>query len=181
MTTTHLPLVKVILKLKIIKMNSRSFNLFIVDENPYVLNGLNKYLNNRFGNRINVSTFNSSESVLKMINKKTNIVVLKYNMNGSGNDVLKSIKEINPLTEVIMLSSNEEVGVAIDSFRNGATDFVIGGNNAWKRISNDIHSIVDYPVRILINQFGISKYVAAFILSFISMGIVVVIAMQYLH
>ena len=34
-----------------------------------------------------------------------------------------------------MLSSNEDIVLAIDTFRNGATDYVIKGNGSLKKIN----------------------------------------------
>jgi len=80
-----------------------------------------------------------------------------------------------------MLSSHEEIGMAIESFRDGAADFVIQGKNAWNRIAGDVYRIMDIPVRVLVKHFGVTKYVAAFILSFIAMGIVVFVTLSIIR
>ena len=162
-------------------MNTEKFNLFIVDEDPQLLKGLRRYLVNKFGSRMAISTFISGASALEKVDYNTKIVVLKYSVNDGGNDVLRSIKKINPDTAVIMLSSHEEIGMAIESFRDGATDFVIQGKNAWNRIAGDVYRIMDIPVRVLVKHFGVTKYVAAFILSFIAMGIVVFVTLNIIR
>ena len=97
-----------------------------------------------------------------------------------GTDVLKSIKKINPKTEVIMLSCNEDMGVAIDSFRKGATDYVVKGDKAWKKITHIVRDIITYPIRILVQEFKVSKFVAIFLLTFITMGIIVAATLNYM-
>lgn len=162
-------------------MSNQKLNLFIVDDNKLMVSGLRNYLTTKFGSDLNISTFFTGESVLNKVDQDTNIVILDYFLGDeNGNEVLKSIKKINPKTEVIMLSSNEDIGVAIDSFRKGATDVVVKGNDSMKKISALVYGIITYPIRILVKEFGVSKFLAIFLLTFIIMGIVVFITLKYI-
>jgi DNA-binding NtrC family response regulator len=163
-------------------MKTQTLNLFIVDDNPLLLLGLQNYLQNRFGTNLNISTFGNGASALQKVDRDTSIVILDYFLEGeNGNEVLKSIKKINPETQVIMLSSNEDMGVAIDSFRNGATDYVIKGEKSWKKINSIVYKIITYPIRIMVDEFGINKYIAMFLLTFIAMGLGVYFSLKYIH
>ena len=163
-------------------MKSQALNLFIVDDNQLMVIGLRNYLSTRFGNNLNISTFHTGASALEKVDGDTSIVIMDYFLdNENGNDVLKSIKKINPNTEVIMLSSNEDMGVAIDAFRNGATDYVVKGKKSWKKISSLVYQIITYPLHIMVKEFGINKYIAMFLLTFIAMGIGIVISLQFIH
>ncbi|MGZ4034358.1 MAG: response regulator [Bacteroidia bacterium] len=163
-------------------METQGTNLFIVDDNPTVASDLKNYLKNRFGNGIHISTFYDGDSCLKKVDKNTNIVILDYFLNGkNGNEVLKMIKKINPKTEVIMLSGNEDIAVAIEAFRKGATDFVIKGPGAWKKITKIVSYIVTAPIRILVREFGVSKFMAIFLMTFITMGIVVALVLHFFY
>ena len=155
-------------------METQKMNLFIVDDDKLVVSDLKIYLNYKFGTDINISTFSDGESCLEKVDKNTNLVILDYMLNGkNGLEVLKLIKAINPKTEVIMLSSNEDIVLAIQSFRSGASDYVIKGKGALKKISQLVYQVVTAPIRIIIREFGVSKYMAIFFLTFILMGIVV--------
>lgn len=159
-------------------MGTQGMNLFIVDDDKLVVSDLKIYLNYRFGNDINISTFNDGESCLKKVDKDTHIVILDYFLNGkNGLEILKLIKEINPKTEVIMLSSNEDISLAIQSFRNGASDYVIKGDGALKKIKKIIYHIITEPIQIIIREFGVSKYMAIFFLTFAIMGVVVAVTL----
>lgn len=163
-------------------MKTQEFNLFIVDDNNLTLIGLKNHLQLRFGDGINIFTFLTGRSALERIDQNTAIVILDYHLeNENGNDVLKAIKLKNPKTEVIMLTSNEEVGVAIESFRKGANDFVIKGDKAWKRIASSVNNIITYPYRIMVKEFGVHKFLAAFLLTFAGLGIAVVIVLQTMN
>jgi DNA-binding NarL/FixJ family response regulator len=155
-------------------METQGINLFIVDDNKLMVTTLKHHLQNRFGVSVKISTFNDGESCLEKVDSETNIVILDYFMEGkNGLEILKSIKTINPKTEVIMLSSNEDIVLAIETFREGAKDYIVKGQGAWKKITNVVSHIITEPIRIMVREFGISKYMAVFLLTFVTMGIVV--------
>jgi DNA-binding NtrC family response regulator len=162
-------------------MKTQALNLYIVDDNVLLLTGLRNYLDKKFGNNLNISTFLTGERLLEKINSETNIVILDYFLEGeNGNEVLKSIKTINPKTEVIMLSSNEDIGIAIDAFRRGATDYVIKGEKAWKKVSGLVYNIITYPIRVMVREFKVSKYLAIFLTTFLTMAIVVCAVLKFM-
>ena len=155
-------------------METHGINLFIVDDNNLMVKSLELYLKNKFGNLLRISTFGNGRSALEKVDDKTNIVILDYYMEGqNGLEVLKSIKAKNPKTEVIMLSSNEDMALAVQTFRAGASDYVVKGHGSWKRITNLVTYIITEPIRIISREFGVSIFVATFLLTFVTMGIVV--------
>ena len=161
-------------------MNTQGLNLFIVDDNQIMATQLRNYLENKFGVSLIISTFFTGESALKKIDEHTDIVILDYHLKGeNGNDVLVAIKTINPKTEVIMLSSNEDIAIAIESFRNGAADYVIKGRNSLSKIYSVVYNIISYPLRHMVREWGFSRYFAIFILTFSMMGIIVLFIVKY--
>jgi DNA-binding NtrC family response regulator len=161
------------------QMQTQGINLFIVDDNKLLVTDLKHYLQNKFGSNLNVSTFNTGESCLEKVDKETHIVILDYGLEGkNGLEVLESIKTVNPKTEVIMFSSNENIVIAIDSFRMGAKDYVIKGQGSWKKITKLVENIITEPIRLLVREFGVSKYTAIFLLTFVTMGIVIYSVLQ---
>jgi DNA-binding NtrC family response regulator len=155
-------------------METQGLNLFIVDDNKLLVADLKYYLQNRFGNGLLISTFYDGESCLKNIDKDTHVVILDYFLDGkNGIEILKEIKGINPKTEVIMLSGNEDIAVAIETFRNGAKDYVIKGMGSWNKIAKVLFKIITEPIRLIVREFRISKYMAIFLLTFVTMGAVV--------
>jgi len=163
-------------------METQGTNLFIVDDNKLLVTDLKYFLQNRFGTSINVSTFEDGESCLKKVDKDTNIVILDYFLNGQdGLEILKAIKAINPKTEVIMLSSNESIVIAIETFRDGAKDYVIKGHGSWKKITKVVEYIITEPIRLMVREFGVSTFVATFILTFMTMALVVIGVLRYMN
>ena len=155
-------------------MENHEINLFIVDDNKFTVTALKHYLQNRFKFGVKVSTFYDGESCLKKVDKKTDIVILDYFMEGkNGLETLKAIKMINPKTEVVMLSSNEDMSLAVETFRAGAMDYVIKGEGSRKKIIGLVNYIIAKPLRFIVREFGVSKIVAIFLLTFAMMAVVV--------
>lgn len=160
-------------------METQGINLFIVDDNNMMVATLKQFLQNKFGVSLQISTFNSGESCLQKVDEETHIVILDYHMEGkNGLDTLKSIKEINPKTEVIMLSGNEDIALAIETFRAGAKDYVVKGSGAWTKLSKIVNNIITAPIRLMVREFGVSKFMAIFLLTFVTMAIVVVTVLK---
>jgi two-component system response regulator AtoC len=161
-------------------METLGTNLFIVDDDKVMVVALKNYLQNRFGKSVRISTFNDGESCLGKIDKETNIVILDYFLGGkNGLDILKSIKTINPKTEVIMLSGNEDMALAVETFRAGAKDYVVKGRHSWQRVHQTVNYIITEPIRIMVNEFSISKQLAMFLLAFVTVGIAVFCIMRF--
>ncbi len=160
-------------------METQKLNLFIVDDNRSLVVALKQFLQTKFGPNINISTFYDGESCLEKVNEGTHMVILDHFLNGkNGLEVLKLIKDINPKTEVIMLTSNDDIATAIESFRFGAKDYIVKGPSAWKRISHLVQHIITAPIRIIVREFGVSKFMAIFLLTFAVMGVVVFCTLQ---
>jgi DNA-binding NarL/FixJ family response regulator len=163
-------------------METLGTNLFIVDDNKLMVQTLKQFLQNRFGISMHISTFSDGESCLLKIDKDTHIVILDYFMTGkNGLDILKAIKNLNPKTEVIMLSSNEDMAVAIESFRAGAKDFVIKGADSWKKITTLINNVITAPIRLMVQELSISKQLAVLLMVFFTIGIVVFCVMEIMQ
>lgn len=142
-------------------MKRRKINLFIVDDDEATALLVKQYLNNRFGPGLNISTFYSGEECLDHVDEYTDIVILDYFMKDqSGIEVLESIKIMNPKTEVIMFSNNEDIGAAIESFKKGAKDYIVKDELSLRKMTLSIAGIISKPIQFLVKEFGISRYTA---------------------
>lgn len=156
-------------------MKAQGLNLFIVDDNQSMVLALKHYLSDKFGERIKISTFLDGETCLKNIDEKTDVVILDYFLKGkNGNEILRSIKERNPRTEVIMLSSDENLETAIQSFRLGAQNYIVKSNNAWNKLAKLIRSFQERPVK-SIKEYGIPALISLLFLTFLTIGAISVI------
>ncbi len=119
--------------------------IFLVDDEPIQNEMLKDYIGERFPYKI--KTFESGEDAIKELSLNPAIAVLDYHLNShlpnaqNGVEVLKSFKEMSPETQVIMLSGQDKLEVAIDSMKYGAYDYVIKGETAFSRMENILNNI----------------------------------------
>ncbi len=154
--------------------------LFIVEDNLLLGMALEDFLIKRFGDYLKISNFLKWENCLEKIDDKTNIVILKHSPSiGPGFDILKSIEEINSGTEVIMLSEHEDVAGAIESFRSD-TKMEVRGIASRKRIAAHVKRILMAPIRIIEKELGLSERLAMFLVTFITIGAVVLFVLRFI-
>jgi len=72
------------------------------------------------------SSLNGQDAVRKVKDYNFDVVILDVLMPGmNGIDVLREIKRIKPLTEVLMLTGNATVDSAIEGLKLGALDYLM--------------------------------------------------------
>lgn len=120
--------------------------IFIVDDEPTQSNMMKDYLSKY--STFNFHVFNSGEECIKNLTLKPQIVFLDYNFDLAGRnamdglDILKEIKAQSPETEVVMVSSQDKIEVAVNSMKYGAFDYVVKSESAFHRAENLIFNII---------------------------------------
>ena len=114
--------------------------IFIVEDDVFYANLLKKEITkNRLGN---VETYHTGEDFIDNLYKMPDVVLLDHNSGSmNGVDVLKKIKSISPKIQVIFLSAQEKMHVAITSLKFGAFDYVEKNNTALNRVKALIRRI----------------------------------------
>jgi len=119
--------------------------IFLVDDEPIQNEMLKDYLSERFV--YDIRTFENGEDALKEMHLNPEVVVLDFHLNShsstakNGVEILKAVKESYPNTQVIMLSGQDKIDVAIDSMKYGAYDYVVKGETAFSRMENTMNNI----------------------------------------
>lgn len=119
--------------------------IFLVDDEPIQNEMLKDYLSERF--LYDIKIFDNGEEALNNMNLNPEIVVLDYHLSAhktdakNGVEILKLLKERHPETQVIMLSGQDKIEVAIDSMKYGAFDYVIKGETAFSRMENVLNNV----------------------------------------
>lgn len=119
--------------------------IFLVDDEPFQNEMLKDYLSERFIHEIKV--YENGEEALKHMHLQPEIIVLDFHLNAhnpkamNGVEVLKRVKEAYPPAQVVMLSGQDKIEVAIDSMKFGAYDYVVKGETAFSRTENIINNI----------------------------------------
>ncbi len=119
--------------------------IFLVDDEPIQNEMLKDYLNERF--LYEIKTFDNGEEMLQNMHLNPEIVVLDYHLSSNkrdamnGVEVLKIVKDRHPDVQVVMLSGQDKIDVAIDSMKYGAYDYVVKGETAFSRTENILNNI----------------------------------------
>lgn len=119
--------------------------IFLIDDEPIQNEMLKDYISERYGYKI--KTYGSGEDALKDMHLQPDIIVLDFHLNShlpnaeNGVEVLKRIKAVHPAGQVVMLSGQDKLEVAVDSMKYGAYDYVIKGETAFSRMENILNNI----------------------------------------
>ncbi len=119
-------------------MSSQLKSIFLVDDDLLFLKSIEiefahtgEYL---------VQTFQTGEDCIAALNVCPDIIILDYHLNGlhplamNGIAVLDHVKQICPISLVIMLSSQDKLEVAVDCMRHHALDYVVKSPTAFLRL-----------------------------------------------
>jgi DNA-binding NtrC family response regulator len=96
--------------------------VFIVDDEQSIAKLLSFWVKDKWGYEVEI--FPNSESMLKKISSKPDIILLDIMLPGlDGIETLKRIRQIDEHLPVIMLSAQGRIDVAVDSIKFGAYDY----------------------------------------------------------
>jgi len=96
--------------------------VFIVDDEQSIAKLLSFWVKDKWGYEVEI--FSNSESMLKKITSKPDLILLDIMLPGlDGIETLKRIKQMDEHLPVIMLSAQGRIDVAVDSIKYGAYDY----------------------------------------------------------
>lgn len=97
-----------------------------------------------------IETFPTGEACIKNLSHKPDVVILDYFLDGidknamNGLETLDKIKTIDPSIEVIMLSVQDKIDVAVSCMHHKASDYVVKSETAFVRLQKAISNIFKY-------------------------------------
>lgn len=163
-------------------MEAHALKLYIVDDDQPMAIALKNYLQSKFGKGLKVSLFQSGEKCLQNVDDETDMVVMDPDVEKvHALQLLESIKEINPRTEVVMFSNNDDIVLAIESYRKGAADSVAKNAVGMNKIAHLLDRLIRQPILRIFREFSVKKFTVIFLSTFIIMGIVVWFFIKVLH
>ncbi len=129
-------------------MNSdKKINFFLVDDDALFLKSLEiEFLENA---NFEISTFVTGELCLANLHLKPTIIILDYFLDGidkhamNGIETLDKIKAIDDSIQVIMLSSQDSIDVAVSCMHHKALDYVVKSETAFLRLTKIIKSLIE--------------------------------------
>lgn len=128
--------------------NENKMTIFLADDDAVFL----KLLEIEFTalTEYNIETFATGELCLLSLDKKPDIVILDYHLDGiqknamTGIETLDKIRAFDPEIPVIILSSQDKIDVAVNCMHHRAFDYVVKSETAFMRLQKNILSIIEH-------------------------------------
>jgi DNA-binding NtrC family response regulator len=130
--------------------NKATVDLFIVEDNAVLSKALQADLEITFAAKpLRIHLFENGVACMEQFAKiKPPIVILDYHLDSKSPDALNGIKILdlmkreNDDVEVVMLTSEDNIAVAIKSFQHGASDFILKSETQYKKINNALYNLL---------------------------------------
>ena len=116
--------------------------IFLVDDDALFLKTLEVEFKQHTDSVI--KTFATGEQCLENLSQHPDIIILDYQLNGiqknaiNGIETLDRIKKVNPDMPVIMLSSQDQIEVAVNCMKHLAYDYIVKSETAFIRLQKAI-------------------------------------------
>ena len=127
---------------------TNKIKLFLVDDDALFLKSLEiEFLDHA---DFEIETYPTGELCLANLSHNPDVIILDYHLDGidlnaiNGIDTLDKIKAFNPEIEVIMLSSQDKIEVAIDCMHHLAFDYVVKSETAFVRLQKIITALFEF-------------------------------------
>ena len=96
----------------------------------------------------NVIFFNSGEDLLKNLWRKPDIIILDLNLGTekgifNGQEVLEIVKSVQPLIQVIILTSSTKLKTSLELIKGGAVDFIQKNDQYFTNLLKSVETIIN--------------------------------------
>jgi two-component system OmpR family response regulator len=121
------------------------FKVFIVDDDAVYLTALEKIISELSKSNVKVYKFLNAKDLLNELHQNPGLIILDYYLSKdqkaeNGLQVLRKIKRKNEQAKVIMLSSQDQLAVAVNSIKFGAYDYLVKNESAFVKIQNSLNN-----------------------------------------
>jgi len=121
-------------------MQMEQVKIFVVEDNEWYNRLLVHHLN--MNPDFEVKSYLSGKELLNDLHESPDIITLDYRLPDiKGTQLLKKIKEYNESIEVIVISEQDDVQVAVDLLKEGAYDYLVKNEEIQTRLHNAVNRI----------------------------------------
>jgi two-component system, OmpR family, response regulator len=119
--------------------------IFIIDDDPMLREALQDYLSRKIPHQIRL--FNTGEECFEYMSENPDVIILDYYLNtvskdaANGMQILEQLKKYYPGIHVIMLSSQEHYGIAMQTIQKGAEHYVVKDEKSFETIASILNEI----------------------------------------
>jgi len=129
-------------------MNKKTqLNVFIVEDNAAYAKTLQGFLISRFAD-IKIRIFPVGETCLLQMHLNPNILIIDYFLNSkyedaqNGIEIIKNIKAKNLLTNIIVLSAQENYHIVLEAIKQYGCFYVQKGPEAFIKVEELINDLI---------------------------------------
>src|SRR5207248_1387511 len=118
-------------------MYEKPFTIHVIEDNEWY----NKLLvhNLSLNPDYVIQAFHTATEYFKYTGDAANVVTLDYRLpDMNGEEVLQKIKVLNPDTEVIIISEQDNINTAVDLLRQGAYDYIVKEKDIRERLLSTV-------------------------------------------
>ena len=114
-----------------------SYKIFIVEDDPWYGEILEYHLS--LNPDYNITRFTSGKDCLANLHKKPDLITLDFSLpDYTGDKLYEKIKEINDQVPVIVISSQDEIAIAVNLLKMGVTDYLTKDDNTKDLLWNTV-------------------------------------------
>ncbi len=119
--------------------------VFVVDDSEFESNILQDYITTNTMHKVQV--FDTGEDCLRNLGEEPDVIILDYTLNSvkadaaNGGQILNTLKKLAPGIHVVMLSSQDDYGVALQTVMKGADTYIVKDLDAFEKIVRVIHEL----------------------------------------
>lgn len=121
-------------------MQSEQMKIFVVEDNEWYNRLLVHHIN--MNPDFEVRGFLSGKELLNNLNDSPDVITLDYRLPDiKGSDLLKKIKDYDESIEVIVISEQDDIQVAVDLLKEGAFDYLVKNDQIQTRLHSTLNKI----------------------------------------
>lgn len=158
--------------------NTRNPLIFVVIQSPIYSNLVVGFLKSKKYN--NVKAFASVQESLAHLNLNPDIFVSSYEMKEmNGMELMKKVKADHPDTDFFFLSGQNDVEVAVNIIKHGATDYIVKNDKALTKLAKSIEYSINATKSVKVRKGFKIGVIGFFIILFIIIMIILSLAVFF--
>lgn len=118
-------------------MNEEGYCIFIVEDDPWYGQVLEYHLN--LNPDYHIRRYESGKELLQNMHVRPDLITLDFSLpDMKGDEIFRKIKEIHPDIPVIVISSQEDISMAVKLLKMGVSDYLLKDDNTKDLLWNSI-------------------------------------------
>ena len=158
--------------------NTRNPLIFVVIQSPIYSNLVVGFLKSK--KFINIKAFSSAKECLEHLKLNPDIFVSSYEMKEmNGMELMKRVKADHPETDFFFLSGQNDVEVAVNIIKHGASDYIVKNDKALSKLAKSIEYTINATKSVKVKKGFKIGVVGFFIILFIIIMIILSLAVFF--